>query len=138
MFGCGLPVCAISYSCIHELVKDGTNGLLFSDSSELASQLIDIFCGFPEGSADLKAHSPATATTYSPAFASSTSSAPLSTPPTSPTSPSSAPSSVTLLQKLRSGALATGAAGKWADEWGVNVLPLVERLSGGDLRGVMR
>ncbi|CAI5495750.1 unnamed protein product, partial [Closterium sp. Naga37s-1] len=136
MFGCGLPVCAISYSCIHELVKDGTNGLLFSDSSELASQLVDIFCGFPEGSVALKPHSPST--TYSSAFASSSSSAPLSTPPTSPTSPSSAPSSVTLLQKLRSGALATGAAGKWADEWGVNVLPLVERLSGGDLRGVMR
>ncbi|CAI5948724.1 unnamed protein product [Closterium sp. NIES-64] len=138
MFGCGLPVCAISYSCIHELVKDGTNGLLFSDSSELASQLIDIFCGFPEGSAALKAHSPATTTTYSSTLASSSSSGALSTPPMSPTSPSSTPSSVTLLQKLRSGALATGAAGKWADEWSVNVLPLVERLSGGDLRGVMR
>ncbi|CAI5959487.1 unnamed protein product [Closterium sp. NIES-64] len=173
MFGCGLPVCAISYSCIHELVKggtngllfsdssalafpilfvisisfspfihelvkDGTNGLLFSDSSELASQLIDIFCGFPEGSAALKAHSPATTTTYSSTLASSSSSGALSTPPMSPTSPSSTPSSVTLLQKLRSGALATGVAGKWADEWSVNVLPLVERLSGGDLRGVMR
>ncbi|CAI5465932.1 unnamed protein product [Closterium sp. Yama58-4] len=139
MFGCGLPVCAISYSCIHELVKDGINGLLFSDSSELASQLIDIFCGFPEGSSTLKPHSPTTATTYTSAFTpSGPSTSPLpssTTSPSSPSSPSSAPSSVTLLQKLRSGALATGAAGKWADEWGANVLPLVERLSGGDLRG---
>ncbi|CAI5477188.1 unnamed protein product [Closterium sp. Yama58-4] len=135
MFGCGVPVCAISYSCIHELVKDGTNGLLFSDSSELASQLIDIFCGFPEGSAALKPHSPTTASTYSSAFTpAGPSTSPLPSSPTSPSSPSSTPSSVTLLQKLGSGALATGAAGKWADEWGANVLPLVERLSGGDLR----
>jgi len=47
MFGCGLPVCAVSYSCIGELVKDRQNGLLFSSSSELADQLLDLFKGFP-------------------------------------------------------------------------------------------
>ncbi|CAH8273452.1 unnamed protein product [Arabidopsis lyrata] len=47
MFGCGLPVCSVSYSCIQELVKDGKNGLLFSSSSELADQLLILFKGFP-------------------------------------------------------------------------------------------
>eukprot|EP00249_Psilotum_nudum_P019803 c27425_g1_i1 orf=361-1917(+) len=48
MFGCGLPVCAVSYSCIDELVKNHVNGLLFSSSSELADQFLDLFKGFPE------------------------------------------------------------------------------------------
>ncbi|XP_038874292.1 UDP-glycosyltransferase TURAN isoform X4 [Benincasa hispida] len=47
MFGCGLPVCAVSYSCINELVKVGENGLLFSSSSELADELLMLFRGFP-------------------------------------------------------------------------------------------
>eukprot|EP00252_Welwitschia_mirabilis_P009532 TRINITY_DN22174_c0_g1_i1.p1 TRINITY_DN22174_c0_g1~~TRINITY_DN22174_c0_g1_i1.p1 ORF type:complete len:484 (+),score=97.08 TRINITY_DN22174_c0_g1_i1:435-1886(+) len=47
MFGCGLPVCAVSYSCIKELVNVQENGLLFSSSSELADQLLHLFKGFP-------------------------------------------------------------------------------------------
>ncbi|XP_022948160.1 UDP-glycosyltransferase TURAN isoform X1 [Cucurbita moschata] len=47
MFGCGLPVCAVSYSCINELVKAEKNGLLFSSSSELADELLMLFRGFP-------------------------------------------------------------------------------------------
>ncbi|KAK2968724.1 hypothetical protein RJ640_005911, partial [Escallonia rubra] len=47
MFGCGLPVCAVSYSCIKELVKVEKNGLLFSSSSELADELMMLFKGFP-------------------------------------------------------------------------------------------
>ncbi|XP_022149590.1 UDP-glycosyltransferase TURAN isoform X2 [Momordica charantia] len=47
MFGCGLPVCAVSYSCINELVEVGKNGLLFSSSSELADELLMLFRGFP-------------------------------------------------------------------------------------------
>ncbi|KAL2938888.1 UDP-glycosyltransferase TURAN [Bienertia sinuspersici] len=47
MFGCGLPVCAASYSCIEELVKVEKNGLLFSSSSELADHLLTLFKGFP-------------------------------------------------------------------------------------------
>ncbi|KAJ6752020.1 hypothetical protein OIU85_002441 [Salix viminalis] len=48
MFGCGLPVCAVAYSCIKELVKIEKNGLLFSSSSELADELLMLFKGFPE------------------------------------------------------------------------------------------
>ncbi|KAL8031914.1 hypothetical protein ABFX02_13G060100 [Erythranthe guttata] len=48
MFGCGLPVCAVSYSCIKELVDVEKNGLLFSSSSELADELMMLFEGFPE------------------------------------------------------------------------------------------
>ncbi|XP_020099812.1 UDP-glycosyltransferase TURAN isoform X2 [Ananas comosus] len=40
MFGCGLPVCAFSFSCIEELVKVGKNGLLFSSPSELADEFL--------------------------------------------------------------------------------------------------
>ena len=47
MFGCGLPVCAIKYSCIGELVKDGQNGLLFDCSQQLAEQLLQLLVGFP-------------------------------------------------------------------------------------------
>ncbi|OMO56095.1 Asparagine-linked glycosylation protein 1-like protein [Corchorus olitorius] len=48
MFGCGLPVCAVSFSCIEELVKVEKNGLLFSSSSELADELLLLFKGFPD------------------------------------------------------------------------------------------
>lgn len=54
MFGCGLPVCAASFSCIEELVKVNINGLLFSTSSELADELMMLFKGFPEECDTLK------------------------------------------------------------------------------------
>ncbi|XP_072992919.1 UDP-glycosyltransferase TURAN isoform X1 [Typha latifolia] len=54
MFGCGLPVCAVSFSCIKELVKVEKNGLLFSSSSELADELLMLFKGFPEDCLALK------------------------------------------------------------------------------------
>ncbi|KAF5197957.1 Chitobiosyldiphosphodolichol beta-mannosyltransferase [Thalictrum thalictroides] len=54
MFGCGLPVCAVSYSCIEELVKVEKNGLLFSSSSELADELLMLFKGFPSECNSLK------------------------------------------------------------------------------------
>ncbi|KAF8406195.1 hypothetical protein HHK36_008276 [Tetracentron sinense] len=62
MFGCGLPVCAVSFSCIKELVKVEQNGLLFSSSSELAEELLKLdtvlsemlFKGFPDGCDALK------------------------------------------------------------------------------------
>eukprot|EP00268_Persea_americana_P037568 TRINITY_DN37229_c0_g1_i1.p1 TRINITY_DN37229_c0_g1~~TRINITY_DN37229_c0_g1_i1.p1 ORF type:complete len:483 (+),score=97.89 TRINITY_DN37229_c0_g1_i1:134-1582(+) len=54
MFGCGLPVCAVSFSCIEELVKVDINGLLFSSSSELADELLMLFKGFPDECDTLK------------------------------------------------------------------------------------
>ncbi|KAF6136866.1 hypothetical protein GIB67_018905 [Kingdonia uniflora] len=54
MFGCGLPVCAVSFSCIQELVKVKKNGLLFSSSSELANELLMLFKGFPDECSSLK------------------------------------------------------------------------------------
>ncbi|XP_078436674.1 UDP-Glycosyltransferase superfamily protein [Wolffia australiana] len=48
MFGCGLPVCAVSFSCIEELVKVDKNGVLFSSASELADQLMLLLKGFPD------------------------------------------------------------------------------------------
>ncbi|NXM30594.1 ALG1 mannosyltransferase, partial [Oxyruncus cristatus] len=47
MFGCCLPVCAIYFECLHELVKHNENGLIFRDSSELAEQLKMLFWEFP-------------------------------------------------------------------------------------------
>ncbi|GAB5590617.1 mannosyltransferase [Umbelopsis nana] len=43
MFGCGLPVCAVSFDCLDELVKDGVNGMVFSTSSELADNFEELF-----------------------------------------------------------------------------------------------
>ena len=48
MFGCGLPVCAASYDCIDELVKDGQTGLLFDSYQQLADQWVALFQGFPK------------------------------------------------------------------------------------------
>lgn len=47
MFGCGLPVAAMAYSCIGELVKEGENGVTFSTSFQLVDLFLDFFKGFP-------------------------------------------------------------------------------------------
>ena len=36
MFGCELPVAAMSFPALPELVKDGENGLVFKNSEQLA------------------------------------------------------------------------------------------------------
>ncbi|XP_060757127.1 chitobiosyldiphosphodolichol beta-mannosyltransferase isoform X2 [Neoarius graeffei] len=47
MFGCCLPVCAIHFQCLDELVKHDENGLIFRDSAELSEQLKVLFSNFP-------------------------------------------------------------------------------------------
>ncbi|KAL7538578.1 hypothetical protein ACHAWF_006136 [Thalassiosira exigua] len=47
MFGCHVPVCAIGFSCLGELVKDGVNGKVFESGEELACQLYELLSGYP-------------------------------------------------------------------------------------------
>ncbi|XP_054711993.1 chitobiosyldiphosphodolichol beta-mannosyltransferase-like [Uloborus diversus] len=53
MFGCCLPVCAISFPCLSELVKDDINGKVFINSIQLSQQLQALFKGFPETATQL-------------------------------------------------------------------------------------
>ncbi|KAI9565178.1 hypothetical protein GHT06_008955 [Daphnia sinensis] len=47
MFGCGLPVCAVGYNCLGELITDRENGMIFKTAGDLADQLLNWFHGFP-------------------------------------------------------------------------------------------
>ncbi|CAK5279875.1 unnamed protein product [Mycena citricolor] len=47
MFGCRLPVCALGFDCLNELVKDNQNGLIFKDAAQLAEQIEILLTGFP-------------------------------------------------------------------------------------------
>jgi glycosyltransferase involved in cell wall biosynthesis len=47
MFGSGLPVCAVDFACLSELVKHDVNGLVFRNSEQLKDQLLALFEGFP-------------------------------------------------------------------------------------------
>lgn len=40
MFGAGIPVLAVDYKTLGELVKNDENGLIFKDQVQLADQLI--------------------------------------------------------------------------------------------------
>ncbi|CAN9505051.1 unnamed protein product [Ophioblennius macclurei] len=46
MFGCCLPVCAVNFRCLPELVKHEENGLIFEDAAELAQQLKSLLSEF--------------------------------------------------------------------------------------------
>ncbi|XP_066956691.1 chitobiosyldiphosphodolichol beta-mannosyltransferase [Macrobrachium rosenbergii] len=48
MFGCGIPVAAIEYQALPELVHHNENGLIFKTKEELANLLQDWFRGFPK------------------------------------------------------------------------------------------
>ncbi|KAI9308091.1 chitobiosyldiphosphodolichol beta-mannosyltransferase-like protein [Cunninghamella echinulata] len=54
MFGCGLPVCALNFKCLDELVQDKINGRIFNDSGELANQLWSLFIEQPDELATLR------------------------------------------------------------------------------------
>lgn len=49
MFGCGVPVCAVDFACLDELVKHDVNGLVFKKDSPstLADQIYSLLHDFP-------------------------------------------------------------------------------------------
>lgn len=47
MYGCHLPVCAVGFPCLDELVQHDKNGLVFESAEELAEQLLLVLDGFP-------------------------------------------------------------------------------------------
>eukprot|EP01080_Neovahlkampfia_damariscottae_P011724 gene11724-5063_t len=47
MLGSGLPVCAINYKTLHELVINGKNGMVFENSNDLSDHLFQLFKDFP-------------------------------------------------------------------------------------------
>eukprot|EP00620_Florenciella_sp_RCC1587_P007249 CAMPEP_0182597312 /NCGR_PEP_ID=MMETSP1324-20130603/86011_1 /TAXON_ID=236786 /ORGANISM="Florenciella sp., Strain RCC1587" /LENGTH=145 /DNA_ID=CAMNT_0024815051 /DNA_START=38 /DNA_END=472 /DNA_ORIENTATION=- len=49
MYGCGVPVCAVSFACLDELVQHERNGLVFDTSDTLAVQIQRLVDGFPNG-----------------------------------------------------------------------------------------
>jgi beta-1,4-mannosyltransferase len=58
MYGAGIPVIAMKFKCLSELVQDGSNGYVFSNSQELYSVLKTIFMGFSSSPSSLPSSSP--------------------------------------------------------------------------------
>lgn len=50
MLGCALPVCALGFPCLDELIQHGQNGLVFYKAEELASQLETLLAKHPQRS----------------------------------------------------------------------------------------
>lgn len=53
LFGAGVPVLALRYGCIEELVPEGDRGHLFSSADELSTLLVRMLEGFPNSTATL-------------------------------------------------------------------------------------
>lgn len=43
LFGVGVPVAAVRFACVGELVKEGENGVTFETDEELAGTLVRLF-----------------------------------------------------------------------------------------------
>ncbi|CAO1623639.1 unnamed protein product [Jaminaea pallidilutea] len=52
MLGCQLPVLALDFPCLEELIQHGKNGLTFKDEDELCLGLESLLAGFPYADAD--------------------------------------------------------------------------------------
>ena len=52
MFGASLPVAALGYATLEELVNPGVNGVTFADAKELAGHLRTVLAGFAGGDDD--------------------------------------------------------------------------------------
>lgn len=48
MFGCEVPVCAINFACLSELVQDDVNGRIFETSNQLANLLWEHLSPLPD------------------------------------------------------------------------------------------
>ena len=53
MFGCQVPVCALGFSCLPELVRHGENGLVFQSAADLAACLEELVGRFPKDKKEL-------------------------------------------------------------------------------------
>jgi len=56
MFGCGVPVCAVHFSCLHELVKHQVNGTVFQTPQQLHEQMVELLTDFPHGCRKLRTY----------------------------------------------------------------------------------
>jgi beta-1,4-mannosyltransferase len=65
LFGCGVPVCALNFQCLSELVVDGTNGRTFGTSRELQEQLTTLLQPLSETTQSIAPHSFGDLATYS-------------------------------------------------------------------------
>jgi beta-1,4-mannosyltransferase len=54
MFGCQVPVCAVGFDCLSELVKDRVNGRIFQNADELSEQLLELLDGYPINQGELQ------------------------------------------------------------------------------------
>ncbi|CDW53698.1 chitobiosyldiphosphodolichol [Trichuris trichiura] len=48
MFGCGLPVLALNFQALPELVHDSIDGMIFENAEQLADHLRNVLKGFPK------------------------------------------------------------------------------------------
>lgn len=48
MFGCGVPVLAVGFNCLDELVQHEENGMIFQNENDLHRNLVSLLAGFPQ------------------------------------------------------------------------------------------